>query len=441
MKLNAAFRLLSTQTISAAPTGQAQMQSTRPQPLETKKPVKKNQPNKFYKVNNPQPDKEYKLNEEWFDKLSKPEQEDYVEEHPGSKYADDIKSEDNKPKSRPTDRNQPVTVTRDQKTLPKSISETQKQKPAATPAPKTEQEKFEQNKKDLLKPEPNSAPEPKAKGKPEAKDKSGVDSPEPKPQSKVPVKAPTKSSKPKITPEDKKPSSPQRKTAASKVKAEAKKKGLIRGIIRDGGGLLSGIGATHRLLNGKTQEGDVKKIASMVGNILGSAAMAGVLGASGGVGLVAFMAVKHLGAPAIYSLVKKGVVGAGSSIKKLGNDKPRKKGWSDEEAEANKYGYWKNGDWVPLSKHEYDTLSDEEIDRRQRQGGPGTKNSRHGVHSSLTLSIASRLITAETSDKLDDELVGKVIDAIADYVESGDIPDAAWTKAQEELDQQSKDSK
>jgi len=152
-------------------------------------------------------------------------------------------------------------------------------------------------------------------------------------------------------------------------------------------------------VNGKPKEGDFKKAASFIGNVLGASVMTAALGTTGPIGLLTFMAVKHVAAPALFRVVQKAF------------SKPPPKGWTDEDS----YGYWENGKWVPESKEEWERNYD-------------SRDNDHEKHVPKRLQNAS-LVSA--SD--DEEYMKALIDGISEYAEEGEIPPEAWKAAIAEL--------
>lgn len=224
------------------------------------------------------------------------------------------------------------------------------------------------------------------------------------------------------------PNSKSRKQSAEQVRAAAPK--LARNIIKDSLGVANGLIAVHRLLDGKGKKGDVKQVASLVGTILGTSVMMAALGASGPVGFLAFMAVKHVAAPELFDIVK-GALGGGSEPEKKEKPKSQQPEQTehpddaifDQEDEGGEYGYWDKGKWHPQSKEDWE--------RDYESRGPGKRSDIWSKqHAALRLSAS--LITATDDEK---ELTD-VIKAISDYVQSGDIPDEAWAKAIQEMAQQ-----
>lgn len=250
-----------------------------------------------------------------------------------------------------------------------------------------------------------------------------------------------------------KANSKSRKRSAARVRADAPK--LARGIIKDSIGIAGGLAAMHRMLEFRPDKGDYKKAASFVGTLLGTSAMMGVLGASGPVGFLAFMAVKHVAAPTLYNIVKDGLSAGKDLVQKKKRDPYNKD-----------FGYWKDDDtWVPLSEDEYDKLTDEEVDQYRKTGKDPTGRfkefeDRHSRHvpeegednygfwengkwhpqteeewkrpkdvSHAALRLASLLTATDEEKQLTD-----VIKALSDYVESGEIPDKAWKAAIAEMD-------
>lgn len=250
-----------------------------------------------------------------------------------------------------------------------------------------------------------------------------------------------------------KKNSKSRKRSAARVRADAPK--LARGILKDSIGIAGGLAAMHRMIEFKPDEGDYKKAASFVGTLLGTSAMMAVLGASGPVGFLAFMAVKHVAAPTLYNIVKDGL----SAGKELTQKKKR-------DPYDKNFGYWKDENtWVPISEDEYNSLSDDEVDEYRKTGqDPNGRfkefEDRHSRHvpeegsdnygywengkwhpqtkeewqrpkdvSHAALRLASLLTATDDEKQLTD-----VIKALSDFAESGDIPDKAWKAAIAEME-------
>lgn len=312
---------------------------------------------------------------EWFDMLSDDMKKQYIEEHPDSKYAKGYKLQS------PSKPMQPGPN-------PKAPQQPQQPK------------KLNQRTEESLKKLPKSAQQFVKKG--------GT-----------------------------KPNSPARKQSAAQVRAAAPK--LARGILKDSVGVATGIVAMRNLLEFKPKDGDFKKAASLVGTVLGTSAMMAVLGASGPVGFLAFMAVKHVAAPKLYDVVKNA----------LAPDVKQKRDDYDPQ-----FGYWKDKDtWVPISEEEYDSLTDDEVNEYQRTGRdphgkfnqfenrklhkPDADNNevedvdfKEIPHSAAVLRLAN-LATATDDEK---QMIA-LIQGLSDFAASGEIPEKAWATAIEEMAQ------
>lgn len=238
-----------------------------------------------------------------------------------------------------------------------------------------------------------------------------------------------------------------RKENAEKVKASSPS--LARGILKDSVGVAKGLNSIRNMVNGKPNPGDFKKAASFVGTILGTSAMMALLGASGPVGFLTFMAIKHVAAPELYGLVKK------SLAKKPPAGEPG-------------YGYWKDKDtWVPLSKKEWDSLTDEEVNDYQKTGNdkegkfnnfennnpkdehgywdkgrwvPQSKADwerdydKRGPGSRKDLPSKRRHASVVTATD-DEQMLQALIDNIAEYAAAGEIDPDAWKAAIAEMSQ------
>jgi hypothetical protein len=210
-----------------------------------------------------------------------------------------------------------------------------------------------------------------------------------------------------------------RKETATKVKSSSHT--AARGVLKDAVGVVKGLNSTRNILNGKPQPGDFNKVASFVGNVLGASAMTALIGSTGPVGILTFLAVKHLAAPALYNIAKSALA------------KPPPAGEPG-------YGYWKDKNtWVPLSKKEFDNLTDEEVEHYQDTGEDkegkfnaienGNPKDEYGDWKDGNWvprkSVRSSVVTATE----DEQQMQKLIDAISDYADSGDIPPEAWKAA------------
>jgi hypothetical protein len=240
-----------------------------------------------------------------------------------------------------------------------------------------------------------------------------------------------------------------RKKTGQEVKA--KSPGLARGILKDAVGVAKGAASIRNIVNAKPKPGDFGKAASFIGNVLGATAFATVLGTTGPVGILTFMAVKHLAAPQLYRIAQKAF-----------SKRPPPQGWDDKETG---YGYWKDDNtWVPMSKKEWDKISDEEVNEYQDTGHDphgkfknaekkGTRDlsgDDHGywengkwhpqskedwVRDFKNRGPGSRgdIRSALVNASPDEEGMQKLIEALCDYAENGEIPPEAWKAAIAEM--------
>jgi hypothetical protein len=318
---------------------------------------------------------------EWWDELSKKAKQQYLEEHPNSQFAKGHKfakeSESSKSKA------------------PSLTDDTD-----GTGTPKS---------KDVV---PSG---PHRKAPPDTDDVEDVDEIETKPKSRELTHQ-------KVTPKSMKSGSPERRESAGQIKK--KSRGLARGILRDSIGVGNAMVSVGHVLQGKTSKDDAKHIASFLGTIIGSSVMAAAIGTTGPVGFLAFMAIKHLVGAPLLDLAKKGF---GIAKDKLmgdedGDDVPRlshQPSKSKDKDDKDDYGYWSKGTWHPQSKEAWE--------RDYDQRGPGTKDDIKPRHASLRL-----LATDEKTQQ--EKQMQHLIETIADYAATGDIPEYALKKAQAEID-------
>lgn len=236
--------------------------------------------------------------------------------------------------------------------------------------------------------------------------------------------------------------SKSRKENAQKVKASSPS--LARGILKDSVGVAKGLNSIRNMVNGKPNPGDFKKAASFIGTILGTSAMMALLGASGPVGFLTFMAIKHVAAPELYGIVKKSLAKKPPAEHdddhgywdKKGQWVPQsKKEWEQNfEApqrtvrapaqkgpvanEKDEHGYWEDGQWVPQSKADWER----DYDKR----GPGSKKD-------MQQRKPSHASTVTATD--DEQMLQALIDNISAYAEAGEIDSDAWKAAIAEMSQ------
>jgi hypothetical protein len=231
-----------------------------------------------------------------------------------------------------------------------------------------------------------------------------------------------------------KPKSKERMEIAEKLKAKTPR--LARGMLKDTMGAAKGLASTYNIVvKGKPEQGDFKKVASMFGTILGSSVMAAAIGTTGPVGFLAFMAVKHMAAPALYRMAQKAF---------------------HPPPEPDSYGYWADEDtWVDMPKAEWEKLTDKEADRRFKEGQKKKALEKHGhgywdkgqwhaqpraeweqdfnkrgpgKRSDIGKQGAS-VVTATDEEKQ----MTQLLETLFDFVENGDIPKEAIERAVYEM--------
>lgn len=349
----------------------------------------------------------------WWKALTDEQKEGYIEEHPASKYADDYRKE----------------LGERELNDKKSGHKEPGKEPESTPEPPESKEHTpEERSLDTLKIKPKLGPPPKVEDDEPAVDPSPSDpNPNPKPKPKVedegpeedatdedeedapPKKPKAEKPKPKEKPVDnrnnglgkgkKPPVDHKVKEAANTVKKNSKN--LARSLISEGIVTGQGIGAAAKIFyRGNPSDAEIKSVAKLGATIVGSAVLAGALGASGGVGLLAFLALKHVAAPVMFNIIK-------SAFKKS-DDKGIEKGFE--------YGHWEKGEWIPEPKEEH-----EEPEK--------------GVKEDIT-GAAFRLLAVEAEPKPASGVDGKVesiVQALASYAESGDVPEEAYEAAKKDM--------
>jgi hypothetical protein len=221
-----------------------------------------------------------------------------------------------------------------------------------------------------------------------------------------------------------------RKETGSKIKAQNHT--LARGVLKDVAGAASGIRSTYNLLNGKPKEGDAKKIASFMANVLGATVVTAAIGATGPVGILTFLAIKHIGAPILADIAKD----AWKDLTEPTDWKPSGRG----TAENPDYGYWKDKDtWVPIPKKDWENMTDKEANDYFDKGHDpsGKFKSLEDKHlKPKTTSALDRLGASTVTATEDEEYMKALLDGICDYAEDGDVPDDAWKAAIAELEGQ-----
>lgn len=330
---------------------------------------------------------------EWFHSLPEEMQKQYIEEHPDSKYAQGYRPKGDQP-----------SIPR-QNTAPNDPQSHQNQPKVQTPmgAP----QRLQRPPAQLVKPRPQLP-----------KKTEEALKHVPKPVGKA------------LRNGGMKPKSKERVEIAERLKAHTPR--LARGMIKDTMGAAKGLASTYNIVvKGKPEQGDFKKVASMFGTILGSSVMAAAIGTTGPVGFLAFMAVKHMAAPALYRLAQSAF---------------------HPPPEPDSYGYWADEDtWVDIPKKEWERMTDKEADRIYKEGQQKKALEKHGhgywdkgqwhpqpraewekdfdkrgrgKRSDIGKQGAS-VVTATDEEKQMTVLLNKLLE----FVASGDIPEEAMEKA------------
>lgn len=314
---------------------------------------------------------------EWFHSLPEPMQKQYIEEHPESKYAQGYRPKGD-----------------DQPPVPHQNTEQNTEQSPQNPAPvQGPMQRLQRPPAQLVKPRPmlprkteealKHVPKPAAK----AVKSGGL-----------------------------KPGSKDRKEIAEKLKPHTPR--LARGMLKDTIGAAKGLAATYNIaIKGKPQKGDFKKVASMFGTILGSSVMAAALGTTGPVGFLAFMAVKHMAAPAMYRMAQKAF---------------------HPPPEPDSYGFWSDDDtWVDIPKRQWEKMTDEDADaifdhnqkkKAHKKNAEGTWD--NGEWKPNPRRPEPKLKHASVVTATDEEKqMTKLLETLFDFVENGEIPKEAMERA------------
>lgn len=312
---------------------------------------------------------------EWFHSLPEEMQKQYIEEHPDSKYAKGYRPKGDQP-----------SIPR-QNTAPNDPQSHQNQPGVQTPmgAP----QRLQRPPAQLVKPRPQL---------PKKTEEALKHVPKP-------VGRALKNG-------GMKPKSKERVEIAEKLKAHTPR--LARGMIKDTMGAAKGLASTYNIVvKGKPEKGDFKKVASMFGTILGSSVMAAAIGTTGPVGFLAFMAVKHMAAPALYRLAQSAF---------------------HPPPEPDSYGYWEDEDtWVDIPKKQWEQMTDDDVDKIQKQKAQEKLKQRQAEgkwkHGEWNPKPRERkhasVVTATDEEKQMTVLLNKLLE----FVASGDIPKEAMEKA------------
>lgn len=336
---------------------------------------------------------------EWWTSLSDTMKEQYVEEHPESKYAKEWHKDAQS--SKPAERAEPDA--REQKSEPQKENERKKRgeddqrrerqeqreptpAPAPAPAPgsdsksESESEETEHEKQEPAKP----APKPKAKSAPEKK-----------PQ--------------KFNPKDPKYAKAMAAGGSARKRAVAEVteglnedlKSLTNMAIRDMGAAVKSTVTVGKLLLGRQGEidsKDMKNIARTLFNFCGVVALGGAFGLGGPAALLMFGALKYSSYKAAQTI---------DDYLSTPKYDPKAERGTPQNPD---YGYWGNsGKWNELTKDEWENLSDEEIER---------------------MAVNSKIRAAK--EPTEEESVEAVLKFVMDFANSGQISDQAWRKSEQD---------
>jgi len=174
-----------------------------------------------------------------------------------------------------------------------------------------------------------------------------------------------------------------RKETATGLKAQSQR--LARGVVKDVAGAAAGVKSAYDILNGKPKEGDVAKVGKLIANILGASVVTAAIGATGPVGILTFLAIKHLAAPKLAEIAKNS--------------------WHDMKARS-------------------------ELKKKEKEA-PESRSDQPQSASALDR-LAGSVVTATD----DEEYMKHLLDGICDYAADGEIPDDAWKAAIAELEGQ-----
>lgn len=150
-----------------------------------------------------------------------------------------------------------------------------------------------------------------------------------------------------------------RKALAKNVKKNASK--IAKSTLKDNKQLAAGLLSLPRILQDKGSKKDWKAARKIGLTVLASAGIAAALGVSGPAGFLTFMAIKHLAGPALGSLVKKAVtrspVATGDKVK----HEASKAWAATGNKGISPYGYWKDDvTWVSETEEEWDEHYEDE---------------------------------------------------------------------------------
>lgn len=227
--------------------------------------------------------------------------------------------------------------------------------------------------------------------------------------------------------------SKQRKHVARSVKKNSGK--IAKSVMKDNKSLLKAVTLLPKFLQDRSSKSELKQIGKLGFTVLASVGFATALGVTGPVGFLAFMAVKHLAVPALGNVIKSAL----SRPKQgFGTDGPVKHKSSQAWAASGNhgssaYGYWSDPNtWVSETEEEWEANFDER--------GPKIPTKEHDSRASLSMTFADRItasqqvhVHAPVYASSQEQTMQSIIDALSDFAENGFIPDDAWDASVIEL--------
>jgi len=333
---------------------------------------------------------------EWFDALTDDMKEQYVKEHPESKYAKGWKRKGNVPATKPGTQVAPTNQSPQQKPQQKRQVQQVKKQPPANPG-----------------------------GTPKAKQAIH----------KLPAKG-----QQFIKSGDTAAGSKSRKALGKTLKKRSK--AIAKNVYKDNKQLAHALTSIPNILQDKGSKSDWKNMRKIGLTVLGSAALAGALGVSGPAGFLTFMALKHIAKPALGNLVKQGIKRLKTQGPEQDESEVKHVSSAAWKASGNKgispYGYWKDRNtWISETKKEWESKYDEreddadDWDDEDEDDEDDNHDSHfHRNHNRNRRRHAALIVAADEPD--DEQMIQAVVDMFSTYASEGNIPDEAWDASVEE---------
>lgn len=352
----------------------------------------------------------------WFDALPPEMQKQYVEEHPGSKYAKEYQKRHEGKEYE----GQKLETEEEEAEEPQAEPEQPKEKKSKKGKTKKKIKKLQKQLKELQKSVKDSGFDGKVldeeeegetpTGKPEQEGK-----PNPKPKKHNPnVSKLPKSSQEFIDSSETESGSKQRKSIGSSVVKASKH--IASSALKETKGLKDAVVSAASVLEGQGSRSDLKSIAKVGFMLLASSALASTLAVSGPAAVLTFMAIKHIGVPAMGNMVK-AAFNRGPSTSKVKYEYSEAYKKSGAKG-ISPYGYWKDRDtWFSETKEEWEAAYDE----REDEAGSfaSVVASVLAVNSGYTISAAHN----------PEEAVEAVVQQLGMFAAEGQIEDNQWDDA------------